>query len=63
MRTHRDSDFGNNELSNKRGIILISDPIKHNHAARKHYVDQATFDPIDEVTLVRTHRHSDFLNN
>ena len=63
MRTHRHSDFENNEYSIIRNIILNSDPTKYNHAAGKHYVDQALSNAIDEVTVVRTHPHSDFENN
>ena len=62
-RTHRHIDFENNELSNIWSIILNSDPIKYNHAARKNCVHQAISNAIDEVTLVRTHRHTDFENN
>ena len=61
--THRHSDFENNEFFNIRSIFLNSDPIKYNHASRKHYLDQAISNAIDEVTLARTHQHSDFENN
>ena len=55
-------DLNDKELDNFRFCKVNSLPTIQDHLTAKFYVDEATFNGIDEQTLVRKNKTSDFNN-